>query len=524
MNFLQSLCRVWQAALKPGAVRWLFPGSLAWLACLAWIRPLHIPDEGRYVGVTLDMIRFDSVWTPLLNGLPYFHKPPLFYWLNELSFALFGISEWAARAPSIFVSWLTIMATYLFVRRHRGVEVATLTFVALLTMPYYYGASQYANHDMLVAAMIILTILSAAEAVSRQKEAEPYVLFAVAAGAFAALAVLSKGLIGVVLPGGVMFFWLLATRRWSGFKVLLGPWVWVAFFVVVTPWFIAMEYTYRGFLHYFFVYQHFERYLSAGFNQQQPVWFFIPVIFGMTLPWSFWLIRYGWRRGDIKWDSSWFWLMGLWIVVITVFFSIPASKLIGYTVPVIVPLAILIAEAVAATWRGIYAKRDVQLTAVTLGLGWVACVVALTVFTLPGANGRSSEPGVKALAEQMTPNDQFVLLDIYPFDLAFYTRNPHPTWVILHWPSLQKADTWRNELGDAGEFDPIRAKEALLTPDQVLPRMCTDPERTYWFFGYPHELPNWSFLQNRPTAYERVDFIHIWKVRTDTSFKSQWCP
>jgi len=513
----------WRVAIRPGASWWLFPLSLAWLSFFAWIRPLHIPDEGRYVGVTWDMVRFESTWTPLLNGLPYFHKPPFFYWLNELSFAVFGVSEWAARVPSLMASWLTLMATFWFVRRHRGVEVATLTLVALLSMPYFFGASQYANHDMLVAGLITLTILAGAEAASRAKQQQGYLLFSVAVGVFAALAVLSKGLIGIVLPGGVLFFWLLATKNWAGFKALLHPWVWVSFLVVGAPWFIAMEIQYRGFLHYFFVYQHFERYLSVGFNQQQPVWFFLPVIFGMTLPWSIWFVRYFWQRGKTALESSWVLLMVIWIVLITVFFSIPSSKLIGYTVPVIVPLAILIAEAVVGTWKGVTAERDFRWSVVTLLTGVVVCVITLIVFSMSGANGRSSAPGMKALADQITPEDQFVVLDIYPFDLAFYSKSPRPTWVVFDWPALQKADTWRNELADAGAFYPEWAEQVLLTPDQVLVRMCTEAEKNYWFLGYPHEQPNWPFLQNREAAYKRIDHILIWKVRTSPEFKRAWC-
>lgn len=166
-GFMRGLCSIWEVLMRPSGAVWLLLGTLLWLGMFGWVRSLHIPDEGRYVGVAWDMIRFHSTWTPLLNGLPYFHKPPLFYWLNEASFLVFGVHEWAARVPSLLASWLTVVALYFFVRRHRGVQVATLSVLALVTMPYYYGASQYANLDMLVAGMISLTLLAGAEAVSR---------------------------------------------------------------------------------------------------------------------------------------------------------------------------------------------------------------------------------------------------------------------------------------------------------------------------------------------------------------------
>ena len=74
---------------------------LAWLAASAWLRPLQLPDEGRYVGVTWEMLRSGDWLTPTLDGLPYFHKPPLFYWITAGSMALFGLDEAAARAAPL---------------------------------------------------------------------------------------------------------------------------------------------------------------------------------------------------------------------------------------------------------------------------------------------------------------------------------------------------------------------------------------------------------------------------------------
>ncbi len=516
------MCRVWRRACEPKAVYWLAALVFFWLAFLAWMRPLHIPDEGRYVGVAWDMVRFDSTWTPLLNGLPYFHKPPLFYWLNEFSFILFGAHEWAARAPSLIIAWITAMALFLFVRRHRGSETAVMSLLVLVTMPYFFGAAQYANLDMMVAGMICLTIMAGAEAVSRIYQNEPHALrFAVATGALAALAVLSKGLIGVVLPGGVLFFWLLLTRRWRGFGLLLAWPVWVAFAVVGVPWFVAMELEHSGFLHYFFVYQHFERYLSAGFNQQQPVWFFLPVIFGFAAPWSVWLVRYVWQRGPMQFDLSWHGLMVLWMVVITVFFSIPSSKLIGYVVPVLPAMAVLVAEVMISTWKGLHERRDLRLSAITAGGAVAMCIGALIGFMF--ANDHSTKSAVKAMSAQIAPDDRFVMLDIYPFDLAFYTGSAYQTWVVFPWPNLPAGDTWRNELDEAGRFAPHLTADALIEPGNLVARMCQGPDRTYWFGGYPHEAARWPWLASRDKFYEKRNGETFWKVPVDAQFREQWC-
>ena len=79
-----------------------YPSALfAWLAAMAWFRPLAAPDEGRYAGVAWEMLRSGDWLVPRLNGLPFFHKPPLFYWISAAAMSVFGVSEWPARLPSL---------------------------------------------------------------------------------------------------------------------------------------------------------------------------------------------------------------------------------------------------------------------------------------------------------------------------------------------------------------------------------------------------------------------------------------
>jgi 4-amino-4-deoxy-L-arabinose transferase-like glycosyltransferase len=522
----EFFCRLWRYAMKPNAPAWLFPLTAIWLSFMAWLRPLHIPDEGRYVGVAWDMVRFDSTWTPLLNGLPYFHKPPLFYWLTEYSFLLFGAHEWAARLPSLVVAFLTAICLYFFVRRHRGVEVATATLLALVTMPYFYGAAQYANLDMLVGGMITLTILAGAEAVSRQKAGQSHKGFAVAMGALAALAILSKGLIGIALPGGVLFFWLLVTRRWQGFAVLLAPGVWLAVLLVGLPWFIAMEWQYSGFLHYFFVYQHFERFLTSGFNQQQAWWFFIPVLLGFTLPWSLALLEY--LRPSVRAAmrfvgyGQWFALLLIWVVLITVFFSIPASKLIGYTVPVIPPLAILMAEALVAGLNGLRRDKVFKQTLTFFIAGAITCVIALTIFLFVQKD--STKPFAELIQSEQTSQDGFIFIDIYPFDSAFYTGSQAPAWVVTGWKTLAKGDNWRHELADAGDFKPELGADILVDKDDLIPRMCQALNRTYWVRIQDYDVARWPFIAKAVPKYEARDGGRWFKVNVDETFRGEWCP
>ena len=114
-----------------------------------------------------------------------------------------------------------------------------------------------------------------------------------------------------------------------------------------------MQQRHPGFAHYFFVYQHFERFAAGGFNNAQPWWFFVVVVPLLTLPWSLWLLRstFGGRRGETSRDGPGGALMWMWLARRPVFFSIPQSKPVGYAMPVLFPIASLIAEPARSPWR-----------------------------------------------------------------------------------------------------------------------------------------------------------------------------
>jgi 4-amino-4-deoxy-L-arabinose transferase-like glycosyltransferase len=124
--------------------------TAVWLAATAGIRPLMLPDEGRYAGVAWEILTTGDWLVPRLDGMPFFHKPPLFYWLTTLSLRLFGAHELPVRAASLVAGLCAAVGLYRFVRRYRDSQVATLSIVILVTQPIFYAGSQFANLDMLV--------------------------------------------------------------------------------------------------------------------------------------------------------------------------------------------------------------------------------------------------------------------------------------------------------------------------------------------------------------------------------------
>jgi 4-amino-4-deoxy-L-arabinose transferase-like glycosyltransferase len=496
----------------------------AWLAWLAWLRPLTLPDEGRYAGVAWDMLRSGSHAVPLLDGMPYFHKPPLYYWLTELSFSVFGVHPWAARVPSWLAAWATAAALYGFVRRYRDAAAATLTVLILATMPFFYGGAQFANLDMLVAGMIALCLLAAADAVLRAERGQAWRRMSLAAAALAALAVLAKGLIGVVLPGAILFLWLAWRRYWRGLAVLLWPPSILLFIALAAPWFVLMQLRYPGFYDYFFVYQHFQRFAAGGFNNAQPFWFYLPVVAGLSLPWSLWggaiLRKSFWADGPAR-DLRRFAL--LWLGVVVVFFSLPHSKLVGYVLPVLAPLAFLLSEAILAAWRRETEPVTQRLVRLSAAVAAAICVIAVGI-AAHNARG-SASPLAKVVREQARSGDTFVSLRSYPFDLALYARAPRPMWVVDDWlnPEVPVRDNWRKELYDAAKFDPQTGEQVLLGAAEFNQRLCRAPDGArYWVWGTASDNQAYLPLQGLAPAVTSAKYM-MWRVEVDAALRQRVC-
>ena len=506
------------ARRAPACSAWAVAAALlAWFAATAWARPLMLPDEGRYVGVAWEMLRSGDWLTPTLNGLPYFHKPPLFYWITAASLGVFGHHEWAARTAPIVGATLAALSTFLFVRRWGDPRTARLTLVVLAVQPLFFIGGQFANLDMLVAGCITATITLLAHAVlstprpvaSRQAPRGSHgnagatrrflasidaqtparrVLWA--AYAMAAVGVLAKGLIGVVIPALVIAVWLLATRRWRTLLALLSPVGVLIFVLVAAPWFVAMQARFPGFLHYFFVVQHFQRFAAGGFNNAQPFWFYFALLTVFFLPWLAWLVA-GLRRAPPA--AALRLLMMVWVAVVLVFFSLPQSKLVGYVLPAVPPLAVLVAGgwAVAA---GIM---------LALGLG---SIVGLTLKA-----PKSSREIASVLAAHRQRGEPVVMIEQYAFDLPFYARLEAPVTVLDDWHGvdLRQRDNWRQELADAGGFAPARARAAMQDEAAVVRQLCA--HTTSWAIGNDKAAARYPVLA-AATRVQTIGADTLWRV------------
>ena len=500
-----------------------FAAIAAWLAMLSWVRPLMLPDEGRYAGVAWEMLRSHSHAVPLLNGMPYFHKPPLFYWLAEASFSVFGLNEFAARRPSVRAAWLAAAGLYLFVRRRRDAGTAAVATLILVTLPFFYGAAQFANLDMLVASLISLCILAGAEALLRAREGSSARGMMLVCAVLAGLAVLAKGLIGVALPAVVLLIWVASARRWKDLLVLLWPPAIGAFLLVAVPWFWLMQLRYPEFFHYFFIYQQFERFSAGGFNNVQPAWFYLPVLAGLALPWSAWAAGLFDKRFWTAPDGELRRLMLIWLAVILAFFSIPSSKLIGYIVPALPAFAFLLAEVVMSVRRSGRSLRWRRLFPLSVIGAATLCGGAMA------AAAAYSHQAPKSLAidigARLRSGDTLVALHEYPFQLQLYSRSPSPIWVVDDWldPQIPLRDNWRKELYDAAHFDPVQGQQVLLSDRLLRERLCEAPAGArYWIWGGADDATRKPLLANRqPVLSEGRS--RVWLIEAGDGLMRQAC-
>lgn len=446
-----------------------------WLLATPWLRPLLVPDEGRYSEVAREMLDGDGL-TPTLHGLPFFHKPPLTYWVDMLAMQLVGVNHFAVRMAPALGAWVMGASLWFALRRWYGVRVAGVGVLIVATSPFFFAGAQYANHDMLVAGMLALATFALARSL---ESGAPTLGWLVAGWVGCALAVLAKGLIGVVLPALAIGPWLLAQRRWRDLLRLLHPLALAAFAIVVVPWHAWMEVRHPGFFDYYVIGQHFRRYAGSGFNNPQPWYFYLVVLPALLLPWSVWLVpllRHS--RPDAWWAAraTPAALMAWWALSVLLFFTLPASKLIGYILPALAPLAALLAPRLA--------QRE-RLWPIALPSA-LACV-ALIVYA-GWKSPRSAADIAATLRAQRAGGDIVVLVDDPFNDLTFDARLDDAL-VASRWddPDIALRDNWRKELADGAGFDPALGRQRLWPIDKLAELTCRG--HPVWLVARPELKP-----------------------------------
>ncbi len=317
-------------------------------------RRLIDPDEGRYAEIPREMAASGDWLTPRLNDLKYFEKPPLQYWATATAYTLFGEHHWTARLWSALTGFLGILFTVVAVTKLFNPATGWIAGAVLASSPLWNLIGHVNTLDMGVSAFLAAAIFALCLA---QRDGAPPPesrRWQDAAWVLLALAILSKGLIGLVLPAATVVIYavwqrdmklILRIRPWRGLAILL---------LITAPWFIAVSLINPEFAYFFFIHEHLQRFLTTVHHRYEPVWYFIPILLVGMLPWLGSMlpgIKAGSREDSGKRFQPQRFLL-IWIVLVFVFFSVSDSKLPSYILPIFPALATLVAMHLHAPATG----------------------------------------------------------------------------------------------------------------------------------------------------------------------------
>lgn len=336
---------------RSGLLLVLLAFTLVWFGTLDY-RRLTKPDEGRYAEIPREMAASGDWLTPRLNGIKYFEKPPLQYWATAAAYTAFGENEWTARLWTGLTGFLGVLLAWFAGRRLFGPEAGLLAATTLASSLLYLGMGHFSALDMGLAFFLEVAFcgfLLAQQSATKQDSRRWMLL----AWAGLALAVLSKGIVAPVLTGATLVLYSLLTRDfspWRRFEFVRGL---ALFLLIAAPWFVAVSLANPEFAHFFFIHEHFERFLTKAHRRYQPGWYFIPVLLVGALPWTTLalqsLAQAWYRRTETNFQPRRFLL--LWCVVVFGFFSASSSKLPSYILPLFPAMALLLGDALTRVGR-----------------------------------------------------------------------------------------------------------------------------------------------------------------------------
>jgi 4-amino-4-deoxy-L-arabinose transferase-like glycosyltransferase len=498
-------------------------------------RPLNVPDEGRYAEVAREMVRSGDWVTPRLDGVPFLDKPPLFYWMEAGALATFGVHVWSARLVPALLGFAGCVLVFGAGSRLFGRRAGLLGALVLAANPFYFGASQYVNHDLAVATFISAALF--AFAVGDRLDGSSRRRWLLAGYAAMGLAVMTKGLIGLVLPLGAVGAYVAATRRWRELPRYALPLGVALVAAIAVPWHVVAQQRNPELLHYLFVVQHFQRFAGSGFNNPMGPAFYPAVIAAGLLPWTPLLpaaIRRAWAafredEGRGRTDL----LLLLWPAVVIVFFSIPRSKIAGYALPALPPLALLVgreldrvlatggaprkalqsAAALMATLGFALAASPFVLGRFAAGLPplplgasaglvagglvavaaagvtfaaaregkparalWAMAIFSVALFAcvlpaVPHVVRDSTQPLAERLRPLLREGDLVASYRRYFYDLPIYLDRREPIIVAERWddPEIPRRDNWQRELLLGRQWMP-ESEGWLVAPTTLLDR------------------------------------------------------
>lgn len=322
------------------------------------------PDEVFYAETAREMLTHKSFLIPLIFEKPQFEKPPLFYWLILVSFKVFGVGTLAARFVTALLGIIGIFGTYLFVNKIFNKEISLMSTLILATSALYFGMSRSAITDIVFSVMVIFTLYAFYTWYKFRKN-----IFLVLFAIFSALAVLTKGPAGIIIPLFVILLFLLLSKDRRTLKsFIFNRWWWLFLFLAL-PWYIYVSLKYgKSFMWEFFIHNNWHRILYAE-HRGVDRWYFYPcVMLWGIFPWTFYLLMVG--RHFKKHKTDYLFLF-CWIGTVFLMFQCAHSKLASYILPLFPAVAITLSISLSSLERKYKRLTVIGILYILSGIGMI---------------------------------------------------------------------------------------------------------------------------------------------------------
>lgn len=440
--------------------------------------PLHSPDGARYAEIPREMVVSGDYITPRLNGVKYFEKPPLFYWLQAASIKVLGANDFAVSLMNALLALGSALLIYLIGRKIYDRMSGMLASFMFATSMLVFALTRIVTLDVALTFFLVLSLGSFLIGTQTPVGTGARRSYFYLAYAGAGLAVMTKGLVGMLFPGIVILAWVVIFNKWRELKYYYCVSGIIIFGLIVAPWHILVQLHNPEFFDFYFVEQHFLRYLTDYASRTQKWWFLPVVLLAGFYPWSVFLPQAVIAKKAQSLQQASFLL--IWALAIYVFYTFSNSQLIPYVLPVLPPLVLLIGNYLAPylssnTKPGIsmgfwvffvanillglgaigaiftlnfnelaITKSNLYLAAVwmifgaifglvmyrrqNLGAGLVAIAISMSglflylspIITI--INNQSIKPLITILQQQIKPEDEVICYKMYPQELPFYLQ------------------------------------------------------------------------------------------------------
>ncbi|QXI30826.1 lipid IV(A) 4-amino-4-deoxy-L-arabinosyltransferase [Pseudomonas vanderleydeniana] len=427
---------------------------------------LWIPDETRYAQISQEMLLSGNWTSPHFMGLRYFEKPIAGYWMIAIGQAIFGENLFGVRIASAVSTGLSVLLTYLIARRLWNDPRKSFAS-ALLFMSFGLVAGQagYANLDPQFTLWSNLSLVAFWFATDSQPRSQRLTAWAVL-GLACGMGFLTKGFLALLLPVLIALPYMLWQRRLSEL-LRCGPIAVVVAVAVALPWVLAVNAQEPDYWNFFFWHEHIQRFAGNNAQHAQPWWFYLPLLVVSCLPWSVMLVptfKQAWqekRQAGIG-------FLWLWFALPLVFFSLSRGKLPTYIMPCLLPLALMMGNALIdrvtrAEGRALRLNGVLNLT-----LGVVALVVLIVLQTTRSVYANSH-------AEVFSLSLVFIMLMAWIITNALQVLRPVAFWampalgialLVTLLPAGMPASVVSNKMPDqfiAEHLDELRQTNRLLS-------------------------------------------------------------